>query len=774
MKKAFRSIWKRNNPALGRSVIVSMLISYSAAFLLPLLLAIYTSVTLTDQYNALEKQNRAAALLRMGSVIDANLSNILSGSQLILSDQDVSSLMTAEAPLSRSDLVACWRLKKKLVNQQVINPLVDEIYLYFSYSDSVLCTQGLFQSGRFEGASEAYFDADYPTFLDVTHFNGNYRLAMFPRSDGTNGVAIVRKYYADNRPANAAVVLTINEQAFAQLTESLNANANEPVFLYSTETGQTAFFGSDARTSPDRLLAFAALDERITEYEDEVVVQIDSAYSPGLRYLSLLPASFYNAYFQQQLLRIYLLLGICLLLGIAIILHGIKQQYSPIYAIYRSLQERVTPGEREYRDEYSAIEGSVNRMLTDLESSRQQLTENSMSLRNYVMERIIRGKYASAEDLQRICGQYGLSLRGGDYVVIMVALEDFTPLVRDSDAQDDLSSRQLILEVVDSALGDEIRTAYQFESVVMNEYLCCLIGADGSAIDMPSLRESLLTLVHSLQDQLSISVSIAVGTPRAGVEEIGASWHDASDAMEYMQITSTTGRVLLHGDTDAADGAQKNIDWYHDVDLQKIFFNSMMLGNYQDAYQALSGILRSSLDSSREGILLWQNRRAFIIYIVTDAFDRAALRGIASGELDRLSEATSVSDFDEALRAVFDRATEHAAQEKEHKPSLCDNILAYVEENFASPSISIALIAETFDVSISYVSRHFKSTTGIGLLDYIHMLRIRRAKELLEKTNMNVKDIATEVGYISSLTMSRAFRRYESLTPSEYRDMKRK
>ena len=75
--------------------------------------------------------------------------------------------------------------------------------------------------------------------------------------------------------------------------------------------------------------------------------------------------------------------------------------------------------------------------------------------------------------------------------------------------------------------------------------------------------------------------------------------------------------------------------------------------------------------------------------------------------------------------------------------------------------------------SISYISRQFKRSYGIGLLEYIHSLRIEEAKRLLANTNKSIKDIATDVGFINSLTLSRSFKRHEGILPSEYRNISR-
>ena len=65
--------------------------------------------------------------------------------------------------------------------------------------------------------------------------------------------------------------------------------------------------------------------------------------------------------------------------------------------------------------------------------------------------------------------------------------------------------------------------------------------------------------------------------------------------------------------------------------------------------------------------------------------------------------------------------------------------------------------------------RRFKRATGDRPMDYVHMLRIEKAKEMLEGSNNSVDEIGHEVGYEDPASFRRIFKRKVSLTPSVYR-----
>ena len=99
---------------------------------------------------------------------------------------------------------------------------------------------------------------------------------------------------------------------------------------------------------------------------------------------------------------------------------------------------------------------------------------------------------------------------------------------------------------------------------------------------------------------------------------------------------------------------------------------------------------------------------------------------------------------------------------------LVKDIITYCYENF-STDISLQSIADELHVSRCYVSRLFSRRLHIGFNDYINSLRVRKACDLLKKSEQSVTDIAYVVGYNSVRTFDRVFLDARGMTPKEYR-----
>jgi two-component system response regulator YesN len=99
-------------------------------------------------------------------------------------------------------------------------------------------------------------------------------------------------------------------------------------------------------------------------------------------------------------------------------------------------------------------------------------------------------------------------------------------------------------------------------------------------------------------------------------------------------------------------------------------------------------------------------------------------------------------------------------------------VVTYIEQHL-NRSITLNELADKYAVSSSYFSRMFKLHTGANFVTYVTTKKLNKAKLLLEETNLRLAEIATHIGYPEPRYLSQLFKKYEGMTPSEYRQMKR-
>lgn len=128
---------------------------------------------------------------------------------------------------------------------------------------------------------------------------------------------------------------------------------------------------------------------------------------------------------------------------------------------------------------------------------------------------------------------------------------------------------------------------------------------------------------------------------------------------------------------------------------------------------------------------------------------------------------TDLSDYFQELAQYIFRCKENELDENVHM--IVSKVREYIQTNM-DKSISLTELAQQVHLNPSYLSRLYKSITGYGITEYTASLRNEKAKKLLKETNMKIQDISNAVGYQSGVAFIRFFKKYNDITPQEYRN----
>ena len=96
-------------------------------------------------------------------------------------------------------------------------------------------------------------------------------------------------------------------------------------------------------------------------------------------------------------------------------------------------------------------------------------------------------------------------------------------------------------------------------------------------------------------------------------------------------------------------------------------------------------------------------------------------------------------------------------------------LLVYIKNNFTQ-RLFLKELATQFALSPNYCCSLFTKTTGLTFSQYITKLRMEKALLLLQNPTLTINDIAGLTGYDDQIYFSKVFKKYYSLTPSQYRD----
>lgn len=108
------------------------------------------------------------------------------------------------------------------------------------------------------------------------------------------------------------------------------------------------------------------------------------------------------------------------------------------------------------------------------------------------------------------------------------------------------------------------------------------------------------------------------------------------------------------------------------------------------------------------------------------------------------------------------------SREKEYE-NVASRVRGYIDENYAK-DISLDDVSRMVDISPYYFSKLFKQEVGENFIEYVTRTRIKHARRFLEDSRYSIKEICVMSGYSDPNYFSRIFKKYEGMTPSEYRE----
>lgn len=135
-----------------------------------------------------------------------------------------------------------------------------------------------------------------------------------------------------------------------------------------------------------------------------------------------------------------------------------------------------------------------------------------------------------------------------------------------------------------------------------------------------------------------------------------------------------------------------------------------------------------------------------------------------------LSECSTQNDFEQYFVSNIEDCARILLEYRSSKENpIITKAKEFIEQNL-SGEISLDQTADVVGVNPYYLSKLFKDETGSNFIDFVNESRLEKAKELLKKGELSIKEISFDCGYSDQNYFSKIFRRKFGITPTEYRN----
>ncbi len=197
----------------------------------------------------------------------------------------------------------------------------------------------------------------------------------------------------------------------------------------------------------------------------------------------------------------------------------------------------------------------------------------------------------------------------------------------------------------------------------------------------------------------------------------------------------------------------------------------------------ISDVMMPQMDGNELCKLVKADKRTasvpFILLTARHSYE-SKLEGLTAGADDYMTKPFTMDVMKLRISKLIDiRAGQHHSH-IDPSPSdieitsmdekLIERGVKYVEDNISRSDLSVEELSAELGMSRVNLYKKLLAITGRTPIEFIRVIRLKRAAQLLRESQMNVSEIAYQVGYNSTKYFSKYFKEEFGMSPSDYQD----
>lgn len=300
----------------------------------------------------------------------------------------------------------------------------------------------------------------------------------------------------------------------------------------------------------------------------------------------------------------------------------------------------------------------------------------------------------------------------------------------------------------------------------------CLIVSDDSK---ETLQEKARAYLEAIQKSLSGSYGLShmtgvIGTPGESVSGLYDSMLSSQIAFSLLHTSESESAIFM-----AEDCGQALSSMQYTASEKQLFRSLLVSGNLNDVPTVVAALVQK--------LEITQMSHLYLTYICMDILSSVSDFIKELGGKNGLTQEIGVpnivqmfsygQDLSKFQTALTNLATQAILLRDQSKGSRNGDIIQrakdFILQNYTNPGLDLGVVAKHVNINSSYLSTLFRQETGQCFIEFLTLLRINRAKELLRTTQMRTSDIAFEVGYADQNYFSKLFKKCTGMSAREFR-----
>ncbi len=367
-----------------------------------------------------------------------------------------------------------------------------------------------------------------------------------------------------------------------------------------------------------------------------------------------------------------------------------------------------------------------------------------------------------------------------DYLIGISEHSDISNLKDESDIFKVKSYRVMIMEIYDLESVENIFDKFNMSKELILKYfaeevVCEVVDIDYKSIAFvmeellpkEDLEEVLKCLVRHIDRNFNLKFTVVATNVYDDVMQMPKAYRTAKKILDYKYIFKQE-RVIFQ------DRIKENSfnKYYYPIELESKLILRTLSSNEISVKRIIDEMFNEKNSSSMDkkyikefGVLLYNTLNRIFIQL-GEINENISVKDYNINEILAINDATELKEVFQSKILEVCKLTK--IEEENDIESVKIKIERYLDENYMI-DISLENLADYLGHSFKYTSVLFKKVMGDNFKNYLSIYRIEKAKELMqENEGLRIKDLAELVGYNSSNTFIRIFRKYEGISPGKY------
>lgn len=405
---------------------------------------------------------------------------------------------------------------------------------------------------------------------------------------------------------------------------------------------------------------------------------------------------------------------------------------------------------------FKPIKGLVN----DNSALQQHVNEQKQALQVVYLDKLLNNSFIDIDEMHSTLNYLQLDMPDASYVVVLVRIFE-SEAVKNAHIMDE----QEVLRVV------------------IKDLLILHSGSKG-LVHILDPNEMVLILSESEEEEVNRIVSFvqkdffamysfsplfSIGNIYPSISEIHLSFSEARYGADRKNTYSGSSESMIMWYKDIQTPI---LNYSYTTEAEQIIINMAKAGKNEELSNYLDILYVNFIENKKMSyimqVLFLNDMHATVVKLIDDLKFDLDLK-----DIERNMSIGNPRAYFDSIKEIYIRICKKInCGRKSRSKQLNENILNYIHENFSDSNLSVALLAENFNLSETYFSQFFKEQTNETFSKYLENLRIQNACKLLKETDKSVDEIAVLSGYNSANTFRRAFKRVMGVSPSEFLNRK--